>query len=157
MKRFISKPYGWFLIAITVFYVASLLIAGNNSIDIQLHDTMFVIAYEHIYLFCCLWFFVWALLLVVINGVSVHQPNKIASIVHVGGTVLIPLIVILLVSVLYNNNRYYTYANFESIGINGAANFIAVLMLVFIAEQLLFFLYMLVLLVLTGIDKVRKR
>lgn len=152
-----SKPYGWFLIAIPVFYTASLLIAGSNAIDIQLHDTMFVIAHEYIYLLCCLWFFVWALLLVAIDGVSVHQPNKIASIAHVGVTVLVPLIVILVVSVINNNSRYYTYANFEGIGFNGAANFIVALMLVFIAEQLLFFLYMLVLLAYTGIDKLRKK
>jgi heme/copper-type cytochrome/quinol oxidase subunit 1 len=128
--------------------------AGSNAIDIQLHDTMFVFAPEHFYAIPCLLFFIWAGLFVTVDGVSKYQPGRILSIIHVGVTVMMPLLMAVAISTFSgSNSRYYTYANFE--GFNLAAEFIALLMLGYIIEQLLFFLYLMFLLLRTGIDKFR--
>lgn len=150
MKRFFSSPHNWFLITIPLFYAASMVVAGQNAIDIQLHDTMFVFAPEHFYLIPCLLFFIWSAFHATIKGISRYQPNKFFSLFHFLVTIGLPSIVVMFYSTSFSHsNRYYNYSNFETTLLDSLVEITVGAMLV----QLIFLLYLFILLARTAIDK----
>jgi cytochrome c oxidase subunit 1 len=145
MKAFISEPHLWFLLVIPFFYGTAFLYSGNTAVDIQLHDTMFVIEGYLFYLLPCLLFFLWGFLFYLSSAVFNVRPKQFLSILHFFVTIAYPGIIVFYTGhVTYHPNRYYTYANFESFNnFVGMAEFIAGVFLLFAIEQLLFFCYLL--------------
>jgi cytochrome c oxidase subunit 1 len=148
MKSFFSKPHNWFLIAMPVFYLIGSIYAGNTAIDIQLHDTMFVIASNHIYLIPYLVFFIWSCLHVTIRAISNFQPNRTIAFIHFVLTFTMPFL--LSVPLIYMSSqprRYYPYSTFGTLNnFDALTATMAIVFVFFLFTQLLFFLYLLYLL-----------
>ena len=113
-----QKPYHLLLLTGLVFLLASFFITSqNNSVDIHLHDTYFVIGHTHIlWLLAILAFFVWIIYL--LTNKTLY--SKALTWTHVIITILTLLLFVL--TILLGDNfikptprKYYDYSNWNSL------------------------------------------
>jgi cytochrome c oxidase subunit 1 len=119
-----------FLIALLAF-VGSFLFRGNSALDLQLHDTYFVISHQHVSLFIALLFACFGLFYWLIDKFGVQLRTTI-SMFHLVGSALL-LIAILIGSNAMNHS--HTIGNMDSF--RKLNTWMSLLMLFFIAIQVL--------------------
>lgn len=146
MKSILSKPYKWFFAAIPVFYFSVLLYETNSALDIQLHDTFYVISKEIFYLIPCAYFFIWGGLHLAVRSYFKHQPHQIASLVHF--VITFGSVWLMVIWSFYNQSHPLTtpFTNHHSYMIQSGMYVFLAIFLVFVLTQFVFFLYLMVLL-----------
>lgn len=95
MKQLLRHPYNWYLLSIPLLYAICVSASPEDSIDIQLHDTMFVISKYHFYILPTLILLAWAALHVLVYKVRKQDPNKIITSIHLVITLISPLFLVI--------------------------------------------------------------
>jgi len=104
MKLLPNKaPYQVFLFAGLILFIISFLVDSRNSVDIHLHDTMFVISQNHIFvIFASICFILWILYLITASIL----PSRALTILHV--LVTLSTITLFLIVVSSSLGNYYS-------------------------------------------------
>ena len=124
-----------FLIALLAF-VGSFLFQGNSALDLQLHDTYFVISHQHISLSIALLFTCFGLFYWLIGKFGVQLRTTI-SMFHLVGSALL-LIAILIFSIAMNQTDEVLHSAEYMDALRKMNTWMGWLMLLFIAVQILF-------------------
>ncbi len=112
-------------------FLGSFLFRGNSALDLQLHDTYFVISHQHVSIFIALLFSCFGLFYWLI-GKFVVQLRTAISMFHLVGSALL-VIAILIFSIAMNHSN--TIENIDSF--RKMNTWMSLLMLFFIAIQIL--------------------
>ena len=122
-----NKPYYLLLLAAILFLMLSLTIDKNEMMDINIHDTYFVIAFQDGFILLCLIFFITGLIYL-ISDVKI-QFVSILSLIHVYGSLFF------LGMFFYYLGKIKTSSIFDSIDYNLRT---IISLLIFAGLQLLF-------------------
>ena len=127
------KAYYLLLISSLIFLILAFLV-GEETFDIDVHDTYYVIANCHLYcLFSSLLFIIFIFYFLL--NIAKIKLNKIISKIHIFGTILSIILLIFPYSLFSNPKEFPLYDSFEYINIVLTVSFLVLLFL-----QLLFIL-----------------
>lgn len=134
MKKLLNTPFIFIFTGFTILVVG--LIFFQSTLDINLHDTYFVIAHVHIALYLCLLFLAFSLIYFIFN--KLKKPlNKSLAIIHYIFTILTIILLVFSSTDSYNHIKRYTGDNpFDSEF--SIKPFILFLSLTFIIAQIIF-------------------
>ena len=82
-----NKSYFLLLLAVITFLILSFTVDKKETLDINVHDTYYVITFQHAYILLCLIFFITGLIYFIFNFFKV-QFNSILSLIHVYGSLI---------------------------------------------------------------------
>lgn len=82
-----SKSYFLLLLAAILFLILSFIGDKNETLDINVHDTYYVITFQQAYILLCLIFFITGLIYFIFNFFGI-QFISILSLIHVYGSLI---------------------------------------------------------------------
>lgn len=123
-----NKPYFLLLLAAISFLILSFTVDKKETLDFNVHDTYYVITFQHAYILLCLIFFITGLIYFIFNFFEI-QFISILSLIHVYGSL------IFLGIFFYYLGKINSSSIFDSIDYNLRA---IISLLIFAGLQLLF-------------------
>jgi hypothetical protein len=123
-----NRHYFLLLLSAIIFLILSFLVDKNETLDINVHDTYFVITFQHAYILLCMLFFITGLINLIFNFFEI-QSISILSLIHVYGSLFF------LGIFFYYLGKINTSSIFDSIDYNFRTIFS---LLIFVGLQLLF-------------------
>jgi heme/copper-type cytochrome/quinol oxidase subunit 1 len=82
-----NKPYFLLLLAAISFLILSFIVNKKETLDFNVHDTYYVITFQHAYILLCLIFFITGLIYFIFNFFEI-QFISILSLIHVYGSLI---------------------------------------------------------------------
>lgn len=82
-----NKPYFLLLLAAISFLILSFTVDKKETLDFNVHDTYYVITFQHAYILLCLIFFITGLIYFIFNFFEI-QFISILSLIHVYGSLI---------------------------------------------------------------------